>query len=123
MSNNCFRSISKRTSSPVSLTNQRFCLCLNFCYPCLQFPFLGFAVRMKFGEKNLCSWLCCICFYLPRALQCSPYFPGPILSFPPLPHLQPSNPLPHHGKLPAVTHVNFFCNAYKMTSRWCILTR
>ena len=32
-------------------------------------------------------------------------------------------PLPHHGKLPAVAHFNFFCNAYKMTSRQCVSTR
>ena len=39
----------------------------------------------EFGfKKNLCSCLRCIRFYLPRALQCSPYFPGPILHLLPL---------------------------------------
>ena len=29
----------------------------------------------------------------------------------------------HHGKLPAVTHINFFRNPYKMTSSRCLSAR
>ena len=32
-------------------------------------------------------------------------------------------PLPHYGQLPAVTHVNVFQNAWKMTSRRCVFAR
>ena len=34
-----------------------------------------------------------------------------------------SPPLPHCGKLPAITLVDFFQTAYKMTSRWCAVAR
>ena len=32
-------------------------------------------------------------------------------------------PLPHYGKLPALTHVDVFSNAWKMMSRWCLFAR